>query len=62
MGWTEKGSDSLPIGCVYRPPESSVEFTKNITDSNRKAREKIERGDYKSLILWENFKFPKIFC
>ena len=46
MSWTEQGSDGLLIGCVYWPPEFSVEFTKKITDSIRKARERIERGDY----------------
>ena len=47
----KRGSDSVLIGCIYRPLDSNAEFTKKITDSVRKAREKIERDDFKSPII-----------
>lgn len=56
----KRGGDSVLVGCVYRPPKACSEINSEIWSSIVKAREKVEVGEFKSILVCGDFNFPSI--
>ena len=52
--------DSVLVGCIYRPPGSGKEVTGEIIRVLLRARARVERGEYRSMVVFGDFNFPGV--
>ena len=54
------GKDSILIGCVYRAPDLNYETNSEILTTIKRARNRVENGEYSSIIVFGDFNHPDI--
>ena len=52
------GKDSILIGCFYRRPGINDNDTKQILKTIKRTRERLEKADYGSVVIFGDFNYP----
>ena len=52
--------DSILIGCVYRAPDFKYETSSEILTTIKRTRNRIEIGEYNSILVFGDFNHPEI--
>ncbi|RNA30976.1 RNA-directed DNA polymerase from mobile element jockey-like [Brachionus plicatilis] len=54
------GSETLLVGCIYRPPYSKHDINEEINSAIGKAKALVSSGKYSDLLIAGDFNYPKI--
>ena len=55
-----KDDDKVLVGCIYKPTDSDPRFLRELLESIKKAKKKVDLGEFKSLIVCGDFNLPKV--